>query len=541
MSASRRRIQGLLHGVGLITACFVTRSLGAQTKDTTASKTAKVSYVTGNSVYISAGREDGLREGASVDLIRGERSVVTLKVAYLSSHQAACEIVTASVSPVVGDVVRYLPSAGPTAATAVSGDSGGGAGDQIRRYSKRNGPGFGLRGRIGARYLIVKQRDSTGTQFSQPALDLRLDGAGLGGSPIGLTADVRARRTKSTLADGSQVIDGRTRIYQASIFINTPGAPFRASFGRQFSPTLATVSIFDGGLLDINKPSWGIGAFGGTQPDPDLGYSKEIAEYGGYIQVHNRPGARSQWSFVTGGIGSYTQGKANREFVYLQGAYTGRHLSSYVAQEIDYNRPWKRALGEPAISATSTFGNILYRFGESFSIHGGIDNRRNVRLYRDVVTPDVAFDDSYRQGIWGGATLFLSRRLRLGFDARSSRGGPNGKADAYTASFGLDRLTPLHLGLRTRHTRYTNPTLSGWLHSGALSFEPSPWLRLEFNGGLRQETNPAAIPADSRVTWYGLDLDLSLGRALYVILSGTRERGGLQADDQAYGGISYRF
>ena len=38
----------------------------------------------------------------------------------------------------------------------------------------------------------------------------------------------------------------------------------------------------------------------------------------------------------------------------------------------------------------------------SVSLNAGWDSRRNVRLYRDLVSPATDFDDTYRQGYWGG-------------------------------------------------------------------------------------------------------------------------------------------
>jgi hypothetical protein len=43
------------------------------------------------------------------------------------------------------------------------------------------------------------------------------------------------------------------------------------------------------------------------------------------------------------------------------------------------------------------------------------------------------------------------------------------------------------------------------------------------------------------VTWVGADLDLTLARAWYGMLSATRQRGGLDGNDQLYGGVCFRF
>ncbi len=146
---------------------------------------------------------------------------------------------------------------------------------------------------------------------------------------------------------------------------------------------------------------------------------------------------------------------------------------------------------------------------------------------RDAVNPETAFDDAYRQGAWAGVSWRFQRRYRVGFDARSSSGGPAGSATAGT--------------LRTRSTYYRNPPGSGWLESAAFAFEPGERFHLDLNGGLRAEHDPLEQPTNVLVTWVGANLDLTLARAWYGMLSATRQRGGIDGNDQIYGGVSFRF
>ena len=83
----------------------------AAAQDSTAARTARITYLTSVSAYIDAGRDDGLEAGTAVDVLKGGAPVASLKVAYLASHQAACDIVSASGTLSVGDTVRYVPSA----------------------------------------------------------------------------------------------------------------------------------------------------------------------------------------------------------------------------------------------------------------------------------------------------------------------------------------------------------------------------------------------------------------------------------------------
>ena len=146
-----------------------------------------------------------------------------------------------------------------------------------------------------------------------------------------------------------------------------------------------------------------------------------------------------------------------------------------------------------SVSPTSTFLILQYRPLRGLMFDAGFDNRRDVRLYQDVVNPASLFDDTFREGAWVGATTTFGR-VHVGLDARSSSGGPADQANAYTLSFDADRVTALDLTLRTRSTRYVGPDLTGWLHSISLSNRPGDRVSLAVNGGVRQELDPVLTP-----------------------------------------------
>jgi hypothetical protein len=492
-----------------------------------------ITYLTGSMAYIDAGRSDGLTEGDTLHAIRGGQPVATLTVSYLASRQASCEIVSQSVPLAVGDTLDLTrpPAAAPLAADSAT---------PPHQVAQR-GSGLGLRGRVGARYLGVWQRGGVGTHFTQPSLDLRLEGDHLGGSPVGLALDLRTRRTASVGPDGTTLADGRTRVYRASLALAPAGSPVRITAGRQYSAAVSSVSLFDGAEAELLRPSWGVGVFAGSEPEPiDLGYSSAVRDYGVYLQLHNRPAAERSWSVTVGGVGSYTEGVTNREFLFVQSGVTSDRLALFLTQEIDRYAAWKQAMGEPAWSPTSTFGSLRYELSRSLSLSGGYDNRRSVRLYRDAITPETAFDDAFRQGVWGGVG-YRFEGGRLGLDARSSTGGAVQGTHSFTLTGALSRLGVQGMALRSRTTRYDGPRESGWLEALDFDLAPTPAVLLTLNGGVRLARDPLADPTDRTASWIGADADFTLGRRWYLSLSGTHESGDLEANDQLFGGLSYRF
>lgn len=517
--------------------CLAGLAAPMRAQDSSLTRTARITYLTSVSAYIDAGREAGLREGALVQIIRNGAVFGTLKVAFLASRQASCDIVTASGALAVGDSVRFTAAPPDRDSTVAARPA---APTTIPTARATSLGAARLRGRVGAHYLVVAQ-DGGGGGFKQPSVDLRLDGRPFGNRAFGVAVDIRARRTASTFA-GATVVNGRARAYQLALVWNPSGSAARVTVGRQLTPRLPAVGLFDGVLAEVNKPQWSAGVFGGSQPEPlELGFSTDIVEVGSYVQRRGRPGQGAQWSATLGVSGSYQQAHANREFVFLQWFYSSRNLTTFVTQEIDYYRPWKRKTGTDAVSPTSTFATARYGVSERLEIHAGFDNRRNVFLYRDFVNPVTSFDDAFRQGVWAGVGVRLGRGGFGGFDVRQSSGGTAGRANSYTVSASTDRLKPLGVRVRARSTYFQSPNLDGWLHALGFGFDPGSRWHLELSGGARLEHDALAIPAEQSILWGGLDLDMNVAGSWYLMLSANAEQGGPAATNQVYGGLSVRF
>ena len=522
--------------IGASLAAFVSPATGQQTAPRV--RWAHISYLTTATAYIDAGRADGLRDTSRVVVIRGDSTVAVLPINFLSTHQAACDLTGIAAALSVGDSVRFTPVRdAPDSAPAVA------AVQPVPRPGPSTTgwrPNGGLRGRVGLYYLLIRPRDGSGAQFAQPSGDLRLTGNELGGSGLGLSLDMRSRRTLQTRADGlGSGARQQTRVYQGSLSWQAAGSPLRVTAGRQWAPGMPSVGLVDGVSAQLVGAGWSGGAFAGSEPEPvNLGFSSTITQLGGYVQRHSRAGSPGRWALSAGLSGSYLRTGTNREFLYLQGEYGTRRLSLFASQEVDYYRPWRRVGGERAISPTSTFANLQYRLSDAISVTTGVDSRRNARLYRDVVNPEITFDDAFRRGAWLGVSA-RSGRLLASLDARTSGGGSAGATGSYTLSLGADRLTGFGLSVRSRNTRYTSVGRRGWLQALTVGIEPGGRGSVQLTGGQRIEHDTTA--SATTVRWLSADLDLSLGRTWLAILSAYREQGGSTANDMLYAGLSFRF
>ncbi len=498
----------------------------------------RITYISGATVYLEVGSKAGLTEGGALDVVRSGAVIARLRVSALSSNRAACEVATPATELIVGDSVRFTPVALPTAVVASD------AAPQGRSSTASAKRAVGVRGRLGLRYLVVAPDGGGGGGLQQPAYDLRLDGQHIAGSSIGVTADVRAQRTQysSTGTQSARSPLNVTRVYQAALSWTGSSSGTRVTVGRQFASTLSSVGLYDGLGIDVDRRRWSSGGFVGSQPDAAaFGTSSRVREYGLYGQWHTRTGTPNPASLTIGGVGSYVGSEVDREYAFVRFTSNSPWLSVYATQELDFNRGWKLAAEHATTTPTATFASVQVTPARAVALFGGFDNRRSVRLYRDYVSPEIAFDDSFRQGTWGGLSLSSTRHVRLSVDRRDSRGSTSGDAASTTVLASLYGISPLRLGLRARGTQYSGTISSGQLVSGSIDIDPWGILRLEASGGARDTRLSMAGASSARLTWWGLDADVSIGRSVYVLLSTYREREGGFGSTQTYASLSWRF
>lgn len=507
----------------------------------------KISYVTGGTVYLESGREDGLHEGDTLSVKRGDAEIARLKVAFLSSHRAACDTFKVVSELRVGDPIRFVAHdrtlvSAPTQPTQkialITAPSP--SVPMAKHARKEVSP---LHGRVGARFLSVQDRGAAGSGgFTQPALDVLLNGSNMSGVPIDLALDARTRRTTTMISGGGITSDASTRIYRASLSLHDRTSKFRMTIGRQTNPTLASVSIFDGVLAEYGGTRYSAGLFSGTQPDPvQDNISSSIFEHGAYVEMHQRPLATRHWSLAVGGVTSTQDGQVNRDFLFTQAYYQTPNFSTSINQEVDVNRGWKLATGEQRLTPTSTFAMMRMQVAKPLSLNIGYDNRRNVRLYRDFVTPATQFDDLYRNGGWIGASLEAGPHMRMDSDFRQRGGSPADRSTAWSSGVQFMRMGLWNLTMRGRYSEYSSVTLISRLTSFGASVDPVGSVHLEGSGGTRASINTGVTSASEMVRWYGADLDLTLARRWYVNANIEHDQGSVSNITQEYVGLSWRF
>lgn len=512
-------------------------------------RTYRITYLTSATAYIDAGQEDGVVMGGRIDVMREGVVVATLKVTDVSSHRASCSIETTTATLAVGDEIQFAPAPRPTetppAAAPGAMMPAVAAEEAIAPAEKPHqswATSMGIKGRIGVQYLGVFDQSGYGGDISRPSFDVRLDGRHVGGSSFDLEVDARARHTYQVIADGSEFNDAEARVYRLNAAWRSAGDHVRVAVGRQFSSALSTISTFDGVVAEYDGTRYSAGAFAGTQPAPiDYSWSPDIQEYGAFIRLRSAPRATLRWEGVLAGVGSYQDGHINREYIPVLGRLMSRTVSLTLLQEIDYYRGWRENAEGTTYGFTSTFASARWRATKKIDVDAGYDNRRNVLLYDDYLTPETAFDAAYREGVWGGVSLNLAERYRFGATVRNNSGGSAGDAASYTLTASANRLSSANLNLRLRMTRYDNERTDGWMFTTGAGWAPDARWSLELYGGFRGEYGKSVATPDVTTSWFGAEVDVSLVQGWYLNMSGENSSSGDDAYNQVYTSLSWRF
>lgn len=502
---------------------------------------ARISYLAGASVYLDAGRSEGLAVGDSATVTRNGRSIARLRVAVVSTHRASCDTLWTREALAIGDAVTFEPRAVPAAPEPAAATSA--RDDSIRAAALLAAPGESatrsrsfMRGRLGVRWLETRT-DASG-RMQQPALEARFDGRDQWNGHLDATLDVRGRRTVRTTSAG-QVVDQYSRVHRAALTLRDRVGAYRLSLGRQSAPTLASVSVFDGALAERAGTRHTLGLFGGTQPEPArFGWSHALVQGGAFVEWRQAPLAATRWALALGGVTTRDHGEPDRDFAFAQASWSARGASALLAQEMDWNPAWKRARGERTVSWTSTFATVNVPVGSRFALRSGYDNRRNVLLWRDHDTPEDQFDDRYRQGAWLGFSFEPDRRARFGAEYRG--GSMPDRSDTWTVTGELRGPSRWREMARGRWSSFSNDALESGLWSGALGCDPWPGAHLEVVAG-RRSTTDRFSGFDDSASWEGVDLDVALLARWYLTGGFEAQHGAAGDTRQLQAGLSVRL
>jgi hypothetical protein len=398
-----------------------------------------VNYVSSDAVYLNAGRYAGLRIGATVEVTRGGRTIAVLEVTHVSSHSASCRVVEQTDEIRIGDAVTFDPAAAsPPVATPAAGittvPTSSGVGPTVNEVI----------GHVEFQSLWQKDLSDSDLSFLQPAVAARFRVRNVGGKGLEFRFRDRVRLYHRNMPAGPDIPENEWyhRLTEMALVYDRSGATIEWGVGRLIAPYMVGVGLVDGGYIAFRINRYlRAGAAGGLEPSPlDLNFDSSRQRVGGYLAVDLD--SNREWRLTSSAAlaGSYVSGTINREFVYLQNAFSMlKRFSLFQSAEIDLNRDWRREATGDDVTLTNFYFTANVEISRYAQVDFTYDSRKNVRVYETMATPDSLFDDGVFDGYGGGVSLRMPHGVTLG-----GRGG---------IRYHVDRRTNRYFSLFARGAR----------------------------------------------------------------------------------------
>lgn len=380
---------------------------GAQTLPKASNLRAVITYVSGSSAYLGAGKEQRLAVGDTVTFEKAGKPTGRGVIAAVSGHSALVPFGAKDSIPAVGDsvTVRLWRSPEPALSPLRS----------VRASIAATSGSPVITGRIALQYFGMRSADGFST--SLPTVMANLTMPALFGSSVSFTLHGRVSRE---LADASQFTFSQTRtnvrIYDAAFRSESRGNGFGFGIGRVTPRYAGGLGPLDGVEAFVRSGRITAGLLGGLQPDYTTSGIDTYRQKAALFVNYGWNTGENSGGDVTAAYGRLMyRGILDRDFGYLQSnVRLGTTLFLYQSTEIDITGlKGTERTNQPRL--TNTFVNLSLTPVDWLTLDGGYDATRMVYyLESQQVRSDTIMDNTVRQGIRGGLQIRLPLRIQVG-------------------------------------------------------------------------------------------------------------------------------
>lgn len=512
-----------------------------------------VKYVLGNSVYLQAGRDAGLREGQRLTVGRnfeGQAPAVVgeIEIETVASTSSAGRIVSSKKEIVPGDLA-YLSQedlkqdrtqAAPSAAPK-SQPIGAARSSTQKPYGAPQSKANRIRGRLGADFNAL-QIPGEGIRSSQFGFTLRLDATRLAGSYWSIQGHYRGRvQSRKNPLQQETLTDLINRTYHLNITYNGPESAWAAGAGRLYIPWASSLSTLDGFYVGRRIGRQTVGIFGGTTPDPSSwNYDPDRQMAGAFVNTERGSFESFRFSSTAGVALSRLDWKPERQFGFFEnGLFYRQYVSVYSNLEVDL-RTASQTNRDPEVLLTRSYTTVRLQPHKSISFDINENYFKNLPTFDPRLIGTGLVDQFLFQGLSGGFRLHLPHHVAIfGNTGRSSRTGDLRSAWNYLG--GASWADIFHSGVRAeyRFSRFDSSFGHGTYQSAGFSREVEPGLR--FDARLGQQDLTSTFTTRSRARFVNGNVDWYLGMRYFLGCGLTVYRGQGQNYNQYFLTFGYRF
>ena len=323
-----------------------------------------VKYISGENIYLDAGRADSLMVGDRLSIKHGDKAVAELEVAFVADNSSSCKILNSSEEIKVGDLVeisiRAIPPApivsNPPVDTSKMVETAP-APQPVLAQTAKEKPAR-IDGSVALQLYRFTDRGPAHLDFTQPGLRFNLRASRLWGQDIALTIRSDSRYSIRTRAYSQYLPknEWRNRIYQFSLSYAGEQSPYNFEIGRIISSKFSGVGYIDGFLAQRKiAGSLSVGGYAGTQPQWQYSsYQSSLQKYGLFANYAAGSYQKDRFESTVAATGEYHGQTVSREFLYWSNNLSlGGAWSFYHSTEIDINRSWRKQRTNSSLSMTN--------------------------------------------------------------------------------------------------------------------------------------------------------------------------------------------
>lgn len=525
------------------------------------SATCAVRYRTVDTIYLDAGRAEGLAVGDTLEIRRDGAAIANVEIVFVAEHSASCAIVSETVEIQVGDVAhfeddRVSENPGGAAAAATAGAAATDEGQDSQAQSDSAGyqagaSAAGRRTRFSGSLTLDWEGFSDASpaerDYTRTAARLNLRVRDIGGKPFAFALRLRSLEWDRDDASEPQApeVEDRDRLYEASLTYDPPDGRVSFSVGRIGTNPFVGIGYLDGGLAEVRVASGvSVGAFFGGRPViEEFGFEDSGTKYGAYTRVRTNPRTPTRGlELFVAGIREDGEQEVSREYAAVEVEYRGFGNWSFRQHtEIDFNRGWR---GDLAPSSTQLSNLSLVasgRLGGSSRLIVSYDRNERYRTEENRLIPEALFDDLWRQGIRARYQFGKPGALQVNLDAglRDRQDQPD---DTVTAGVGLYHPNVAVRGLLIggNVSAFSNPVTDGFMARARIAKTLGAGHQLSLVLGALEQDNQI-VNESSSVQWARLGVWVELPLRLFGRAELEYDVGDDLEGQRLNLGVGYRF
>ncbi|PLX03780.1 MAG: hypothetical protein C0595_05795 [Marinilabiliales bacterium] len=418
---------------------------GAQT--TEERREGKISYISGNSIYVKFDNTDNIKIGDTLFVNKNGVATPALLVKNLSSISCVCEPISNANFKVDDKILSpkiVINSTGEKVETPiieeVADETDNGNEYQLKDEQKSDKKQ--LKPEINDIYgkLSISSysgfSNSPGGNSQRMRYTFSMNAENIANSKVSAETYISFSHRDNNWGDIQNNIFNGLKIYNLAIKYQ-PVESMKIILGRKINSNISNLGAIDGLQAEKTWKSIILGAFVGSRPDyQDYSFNLKLLQYGGYVAHVYKNKSNRQMKTTFAIVEQQNNGATDRRFAYIQHYNSlAKNLYFFGTAEMEL---YQNINGEKksTFNFTNLYLMIRYKILRNLSVSGSYSNRTNLiyyETYKDFV--DRLLEDEALQGYRLRINYRPIRKLSIGawagYRSRKDDPSPTKNASAY--------------------------------------------------------------------------------------------------------------